>query len=344
MNKGNVTIGTRKVGDGQPVFVIAEVSANHRGDINTALAMIDAAQAAGADAVKFQHLIHDKIAAEPLSDFYKSAELPYEWTPQLIAKAKQKDILFLSTPFDKGAVDLLAESGVLAYKVASYEMTDDVLLRHIAKKGKPVIISTGMAYMDEVKHAVEVIKNEGNDQIVVLHCVSLYPPESKDLNLKAIQTLRKELSRPVGYSDHAEPSSNAATLGAITLGACLIERHITDSQEGNSNDDKNSMTIDQFRHMVSEIRSLEAALSRSGVKEPISAPDREVDEVKERGTRRSLYALKDISRGEVIDDSMLITLRPMRGIEPKDIEKVIGKRAVCDIKARSPITTNDIEL
>jgi sialic acid synthase SpsE len=161
-------------------------------------------------------------------------------------------------------------------------MTDDVLLRHIAKKGKPVIISTGMAYMDEVKHAVEVIKNEGNDQIVVLHCVSLYPPESKDLNLKAIQTLRKELSRPVGYSDHAEPSSNAATLGAITLGACLIERHITDSQEGNSNDDKNSMTIDQFRHMVSEIRSLEAALSRSGVKEPISAPDREVDEVKEK--------------------------------------------------------------
>lgn len=339
----SVTIGSRKVGDGQPCFIIAEVSANHRGDIKTALSMIDAAKSAGADAVKFQHLKHDKIAAEPLSGFYKSAELPYEWTPQLIARAKEKGIIFLSTPFDKEAVDLLDEAQAPAFKVASYEMTDDVLLRHIAKKGRPIILSTGMAYLKEVKHAIDVIKKQKNNKIVVLHCVSLYPPQPKDLNLKAIQTMRRKLGRPIGYSDHAGPLSNAATLGAVTLGACVIERHITDSQDGNSNDDKNSMTIEQFKHMVEEVRSLEASLSGSGEKKPISAPSRPVDEIKERGTRRSLYAVRNIKAGERIEESMLITLRPMRGIEPKDLGKVIGKKAIRNIAARSPITTKDIK-
>ncbi len=343
MSIKNISIGDCKIGDGEPVFIIAEVSANHRGDIQTALKAIDAASHAGADAVKFQHLTHDKIAAEPLSSFYKSAELPYEWTDKLIARAKEKDIIFLSTPFDHEAVDVLHKAGTPAFKVASYEMTDDILLRYLAKKGKPIIISTGMAYLEEVKHAVDVIKQEGNDQIIVLHCVSLYPPQFKDLNLKAIQTLRHELNRPIGYSDHADPSSNVATLGAIALGACMIERHITDSQEGNSNDDKNSMTIAQFKNMVTEIRSLEEAMSRSGVKEPVSAPDRVMDEIKERGTRRSLYALRDIKKGEPLDVSMIITLRPLRGIEPKDLGKIIGKKTLRAISARSPITYNDLE-
>lgn len=341
MSIRNISIGDRVIGDGQSVFIIAEVSANHRGNIETALAAIDAAKDAGADAVKFQHLKHDTIAAEPLSDFYKSAELPYEWTSQLVARAKEKNIIFLSTPFDHEAVDVLNAAGVPAFKVASYEMTDDVLLRYIAKKGKTVILSTGMAYMEEVMHAVEVIRQEKNDQIIVLHCVSLYPPEFKDLNLKAIDTLRRELHLPIGYSDHADPASNAATLGAVALGACVIERHITDSQEGGSNDDKNSMTIEQFKHMVHEVRGLTAALSGSGVKAPISAPERAMDEISERGTRRSLYSARDIAEEEVLTEDMVITLRPARGIEPKDLQSVLGKKILRAIKARQPLVHAD---
>lgn len=342
MNVKSITIGGREVGAGQAVFIIAEVSANHRGNIETALSAIGAAAAAGADAVKFQHLTADKIAAEPLSSFYKSAEMPYEWTPQLIARAREKNIIFLSTPFDREAVDVLDEAGVPAFKVASYEMTDDILLRYIAKKGKPIILSTGMAYLEEVRHAIDVIQHEGNGQIVALHCVSLYPPGPADLNLKAIGTMRRELELPVGFSDHSDPSSNAATLGAVALGACIIERHITDSQEGGSNDDKNSMPVAQFKHMVEEVRALEAALAGSGVKEPVSAPGRAVDEMSERGTRRSLYAARDIAAGEALTEDMVITLRPLRGIEPKNLPALLGKRISRDIKARQPITEQDI--
>ena len=336
-----VKIGTRSVGKGKPAFIIAEVSANHRGDRNIALRAIDNAASAGADAVKFQHLTHDKIATEPLSDFYKSAELPYSWTPELVKRAKEKNIIFLSTPFDHEAVDVLEKAGVPAYKVASYEMTDDILLRHIAKKNKPVILSTGMAYLEEIKHAADVIREEGNLQIVALHCVSLYPPEPQDINLRAIETMSKELTLPIGYSDHFDPASNAVTLGAVALGACIIERHITDSQEGGSNDDKNSMTIEQFKHMVREIRALEAALSGSGVKEPLSRPERKVDEVRERGTRRSLYATRDIAIGEAITMDMIMTLRPCVGIEPKEAPRILGKKTIRAIKKRTPITWDD---
>jgi|SRR3989344_1942245 len=348
-------IGDREVGDGQPVFIIAEVSANHRGNIETALRAIDAAKEAGADAVKFQHLTGTKIAADipidalwngkpvgTLSAFYAKSELPYEWTPKLVARAKEKNILFLSTPFDHEAVDVLDAASAPAFKVASYEMTDDILLHYIAKKGKPIILSTGMAYLEEVQHAVEVIQREGNEQIVVLHCVSLYPPEPRDLNLRAIETMHRALALPIGFSDHESPSSNAATLGAVALGACIIERHITDSQEGGSNDDKNSMTIEQFKHMVREVRALSEALSGSGVKAPVSAPERAVDEMSERGTRRSLYAARDITAGETLTEDMVITLRPMRGIEPKDLHTILGKNVSRDIRAREPVTEQDI--
>lgn len=354
MNTKYLNIGSRRVGNGQPVFIIAEVSANHRGSIDTALSAINAAADAGADAVKFQHLTGTKIAADiaidalwngkpvgTLSAFYAKAELPYEWTPALMTRAKEKNIIFLSTPFDHEAVDILAEAGVRAFKIASYEMTDDILLRYVAKKGKPIILSTGMAYLEEVKHAVDVIRQAGNDQVAVLHCVSLYPPEARDFNLKAIETMHRELALPVGYSDHEIPSSNAAALGAIALGACIIERHITDSQEGDSNDDKNSMTVAEFKHMVEEIRSLTAALSRSGAKEPVSDPHRAVDEMSERKTRRSLYAARDIAAGETLIEDMLITLRPMCGVEPKDLDSILGKKTSRAIKARQPVTRED---
>ena len=156
--------------------------------------------------------------------------------------------------------------------------------------------------------------------------------------------MRRELALPIGYSDHEAPSSNAAVLGAVTLGACIIERHITDSQEGGSNDDKNSMTIVQFRHMVEEIRALTTALSRSGVKEPVSDPNRAVDEMSERKTRRAIYAARDIAAGEALTEDMVITLRPMRGIEPKDLSLVLGKKTLRAIKARQPLTSADFPI
>ena len=180
-----VTIGKHSIGDNKPVFIIAEVGANHRGDIKNAFMLIDKAKEARADAVKFQHLTHDKIAADnivydkwhgksvgTLSGFYKSAEMPYEWTQKLISYASKRGIMFLSTPFDKEAVEVLDKAKVGAYKIASYELTDDILISYIAKKDKPIILSTGMADIEEISHAIKTIQHTGNNQIVLLHCIS----------------------------------------------------------------------------------------------------------------------------------------------------------------------------
>lgn len=350
-----VDIGGRFVGRGYPTFIIAEVGANHRGDINNALRAIKLAAEAGADAVKFQHLTHDKIAADTpvshewhgkknfktFSDFYKSSEMPYEWTEQLVAYAKKHNIMFLSTPFDKDAVDVLERAGVVAYKIASYEMTDDILLRYISRKGKPIILSTGMAYLEEVAHAVRVIQEEGNNQIVVLHCTSVYPPKNYvDLNLKAITTLHEALKIPVGYSDHSAPPEAVVPIVAVTLGACVIEKHFTDNRMGGSHDDPSSMLPGEFKHMVEEIRSVEQALLLPGIKQPISKGNHEFgnDEIVDRWARRSLYAAHDIDAGAILTEDMIITLRPWGGIEPKDAKLVIGKKLVRGVKAREPIT------
>jgi sialic acid synthase SpsE len=346
-----VTIGGRIVGKGQPAFIIAEVSANHRGDINVALRAIDSAAGAGADAVKFQHLTGTKIAADtviydewhgkaigPLSGFYKSAELPNEWTDKLVAHARKRGIMFLSTPHDIEAVEILHKAGVHAYKVASYEMTDDILLRYIAKKGKPIILSTGMAYLEEVAHAVRVIQEEGNREIVVLHCVSIYPPKFRELNLRAITTLQEALKLPIGYSDHSAPPYSAAPVAAVTLGACMIEKHVTDTRSGESNDAPNSLEPSEFKRMIEEIRAAEAALAGSGIKQPVSRKNHQGDEIFDRFARRSLYAARDLKAGETLTAEMVTTLRPWGGIAPKDIGLFLGKKLAHDVAARAPLT------
>lgn len=350
-----VKIGNKLVGKGQPAFIIAELGANHRGDIKTALKAIELAAKFGADAVKFQHLTHDKIAADTivydewhgkevgaLSSFYKSAELPNEWTSKLIAHAKKHNIMFLSTPFDKEAADLLEKAGVPAYKMASYELTDDILLRYVAKKGKPIIISTGMAYLEEVAHAVRVIQETGNNKIIILHCTSIYPPKSfADLNLRAISTLQESFKLPIGYSDHSTPPYLAAPIVAVTLGACVIEKHFTDEQSGGSNDDPNSLAPEEFRRTVEEIRKAEESLSFSGIKQPVSYPDHQGDEIFDRWARRSLYAISDIPAGTILTEKMITTLRPWGGLAPKDAQLILGKKTRRSIKKRAPITLDD---
>lgn len=348
-----VKIGDRLVGEGQPSFIIAEVGANHRGNIELAYKAIDDAANARADAVKFQHLTGDKIAADtmiyashnskpvgPMSSFYKTAEIPYNWTDKLVAHAKKRGIMFLSTPFDIEAVDVLDKADVNAYKVASYEMTDDILLRYIAKKGKPIIISSGMAYLEEVAHAVRVIQEAGNMQIIILHCVSIYPPKFANLNLRAITTLRDAFKLPVGWSDHSAPPHHTAPIVAVTLGACVIEKHVTDSREGGSNDDPNSLEPSEFKAMVAEIRNAEAALSGSGVKQPVALEGHEQDEIFDRFARRSCYAIRDLMAGEKLTEDMVITLRPFGGITPADLRHYLGRSLVEDVPARQPITAD----
>lgn len=352
-----VVIGNQQVGKDRPVFIIAEIGSNHRGNIDNALESIKQAAMAGASAVKFQHLTHDKIAADTkvsykwgnkkdfktLSEFYKSAELPFSWTSKLIKCAKDNGVMFLSTPFDKEAVDYLDDFNVPAFKVASYEMTDDVLLDFIALKNKPIILSTGMAYLEEVAHAIRVIQQTGNNQIIILHCTSIYPPKNFcDLNLRAITTLKNAFKLPVGFSDHSSPPYLAASLAAVTLGACVIERHFTNDNTGGSNDDSNSLTKEQFKNMVKEIRLTEEVIKNQGIKQPVSYPKHEWDEIYDRWARRSIYTTREIKKGEIINDDMLITLRPWGGIEPKEYKNIIGKKAKKSIKARFPLSWNDL--
>ncbi len=347
----SVTIGTRIVGEGNPAFIIAEIGANHHGKLEDALVEIEAAAKAGANAVKFQHLTHDKIAADtpvetaagmtPLSTLYASMDTPNDWTPALIAKAKECGVLFFSTPFDVEAVDVLDSLGVAVFKIASCELTDDLLVRHIACKGKPIIVSTGMAYLEEVAHAVRVMQEEGNTQIIILHCIAMYPPKSfEDLNLRAITTLQEAFKVPVGFSDHTAPGTVAAPLAAVTLGACVIEKHFTIDQKGGAPDDANSLNPEQFQTMVMEIRALEAAMKGSGIKQPVSrgehAPGE--DEIPDRWAHRSIYSARDIAAGETLTLEMIITLRPQGGIEPKDFHIVEGKKLTKFVAARQPLT------
>src|SRR3989344_210827 len=351
-----VKIGDRYVGEGEPVFIVAEVSANHRKDFATALRMIDIAKDSGADAVKFQHYKGEAIAADteildtwhgkpigPFSKYYDRSSMPYEWTEDLVKHAKKRGIMFLSSPFDEEAVDLLDSFDVPAFKIASFEMTSDSFLRYIARKGKPVILSTGMSYLEEVAHAVRVIQEEGNDQIIVLHCVSMYPPKSfADLNLRAIPALREALKLPIGYSDHSEPPWSAAGVVAVTLGACLIEKHFTDDQKGGSLDDVFSIQEKDFKHMIEEIRLAEAALSGSGIKQPVSYEGHDKDEVWDRFARRSLYAKVDIKKGTVLTEGMLAELRPFGGIAPQHQQLILGRKVIRDIKARQALTWDDL--
>ncbi len=351
-----VKMGHFTIGRDHPTFIIAEVGANHRGDIGMAYKLIDKAKEAGADAVKFQHITHDRIAADvvvyddwhgksigALSEFYKSAEMPYEWTEKLIQYAAKKEILFLSTPFDKEAVDVLDKAEVAAFKVASYELTDDILLSYIASKGRPVIISTGMADLEEVAHAVKVIQHTGNNQIIILHCVSIYPPDSSDLNLKAITTLQNAFKLPIGYSDHAKPPNISPTIVAVTLGACVIEKHITEHRSGGSNDDLNSMEIEEFRRVVEEVRFAEAALSGAGIKQPVVKSQFKGDEINDRWARRSIYASRDLLAGSTVTDEVIITLRPWGGIQPKDFHLFKGRKLRKPIQAREALTPEHFE-
>jgi N-acetylneuraminate synthase/N,N'-diacetyllegionaminate synthase len=345
-----VKIGNRTVGEGEPVFIIAEAGSNHDRKLAQAKKLVDVAASAGADAVKFQTFSADKIVArigpkaeymekvsekESVYEIFKRIELPREWHQELMEYADKRGLIFLSSPFDEEAVDLLDELGVPAFKVASGELTNLPLVKYMARKGKPLIVSTGAATMEEVKEVVSVVRSTGNKKIVLLHCVANYPAAPEDANLLAMSALKQKFKLPVGYSDHT--LGITAPLAAAALGAVMIEKHFTLSRKLPGPDHFYAIEPNELKTMVVGIRAVEKL---RGV--PIKRPVKAEEESRKLG-RRSIFAKIDIPAGVIIKREMLVILRPAIGLAPKYLESVVGKRAKRVIKEREAITWDKIE-
>ena len=346
----NVLIGERRVGAGEPVFIIAEAGVNHNGDTALARRLIDAAADAGADAVKFQTFKAERLVspsapkaeyqlqttdpAESQFEMIRRLELSAEAHRELQDYCRRRGILFMSTPFDEESAGLLNELGVPAFKVGSGEVTNWPFLAHLARFGKPVILSTGMSYLGEVEEALGVIRREGPAGVVLLHCVSNYPAAPADANLKAIGTMAAAFRVPVGYSDHTPGSE--VSVAAVALGACVIEKHLTLDRQMPGPDHLASIEPHELGALVAAVRNVEAALG-DGVKAP-KASESGVKAV----ARRSLAAAADLREGDRLERSSLRPLRPGTGLSPSLLEVVCGRRLRRDVKAGELISWGDL--
>ena len=322
-----------------PTFIIAEAGVNHNGDVDVAKKLIDAAKEAGADAVKFQTFKAENIVVknaekakyqkviakeETQYEMLKKLELSDDDFKDLADYARKKDILFLSSPFDEESTDLLYELDVPAFKIGSGEITNFPLLKYIAKKEKPIILSTGMSSLGEVEEALNVIKSEGIEDVILLQCVSNYPARIEDVNLRAMETLKQSFKIPVGFSDHT--LGITASIAAVASGACVIEKHFTLDRNLPGPDHKASLEPDELKEMVKAIRDVEKALG-DGIKRPTK------DEVAiKRVARRSIVAKIDILEGAIITEEMLEVKRPGTGIPPKYMDMIVGRKAKENIK------------
>jgi len=333
------------VGDGEPVFVVAEAGVNHNGSISLGKKLVDAAKKAEADAVKFQTFKTEKVVTkyakkadyqklagpdESQYEMLKKLELKHEEFAELSNYAKKKDIIFLSSAFDKESVDLLDNLGVPAFKVASGEIVNFPLLRHIARKKKPIILSTGMSAIEEIGDALEVIGKEGAKEIILLHCVTSYPARIEDANLKTIQTLRKRFKLPVGFSDHT--LGITVPVAAAALGAVLIEKHFTLDKKLPGPDHKASLEPDELKEMIAAIKDAKKALG-TGIRR-LTKEEKKIKNL----VRRSVVAKANIPKGTIITEDMLDTKRPGSGIDPRHMNLIIGKRAKKNIAADELIT------
>lgn len=341
-----VVVGSKVIKQGGRPFVIAEAGSNHDRDLAQAKKLIDVAVAAGADAVKFQVFTADRIAADTdaavaklgdefggvptLYQLYKGLELPREWQRLLKEYADAKGIMFLATPFDYEAVDELDALGVLAFKVASFEMVDLPFLRYIARKGKPIFLSTGMATLGEIEEALNAIYETGNRQVVLMHCGSSYPLPYEQVNLAAIDTMVQAFGVPVGYSDHTLGVSIPIAVAA--RGGCAIEKHFTLSRNLTGPDHKFAVEPEELKALVQGVQQAWQAIG-SARKGPAPTEMRELA----RG-RRSIFARTFIPAGTVITADMVAVLRPGIGLAPKYLDVVVGRRAARDIKPNEPIT------
>ncbi len=342
--KTSMNIGGRLIGKDSPVFLIAEMSANHNQSFEDAVAIIRAAKEAGADAIKLQTYTPDTITidsnkeyfrikgglwdGENLYNLYKKAYTPWEWQPTLKKIADELGIILFSTPFDKSAVDFLHEMDVPAYKVASFELVDLPLIEYIASKRKPVIMSVGMATLEEIEEAVNTARAAGAAGIALLKCTSAYPAPPDEINLKTIRHLARAFDVVAGLSDHT--TGIAVPVAAAALGAKIIEKHFTLSRARGGPDAAFSLEPAEFKAMAEAVRTAEKAIGKVhyGL-----TPGEEQGKV----FRRSLFAVRDIKAGETFTEENVRSIRPGQGLPPKYIKKILGKKAARDLEKGTPL-------
>jgi N-acetylneuraminate synthase len=344
-----VEIAGRPVGEGHPVFIVAEMGANHDRDLEQALALVGLAADAGVDAVKLQTYTADTLAmptthpsarvdpvwgAATLHELYERASMPYEFHEPLFARARQRGLAAFSSVFDEPGVDFLERLDVPAYKIASPELVHLPLLQRVGRTRKPVLLSTGMSDLRDVEEALGVLDNAGACAIVLLHCCSAYPADPAAMNLAAMETMRRAFGYPVGLSDHT--TGLAIPIAAAALGACLIEKHFTNDPRRPGPDHRFSMPASELPVLVDGIRS--ASLARGdGLKHATH------DEYANRATaRRSIFAAVPIRAGSIISADMLRVVRPGSGLHPRYLELVIGRVARRDVAAGWPLTWDDV--
>lgn len=345
-----INVNGRLIGGGQPAYMIAEMSANHAGSLARAKEIIHAAKESGADCIKIQTYTPDTLTidchnqyfqvkngtweGENLYSLYGKAYTPWEWQAELKAEAEKIGIDFFSTPFDKTAVDFLEEIGMQFYKIASFELTDIPLIRYVAEKGKPMILSTGMATLAEIQEAVDTIRATGNTQFALLRCASAYPAISDEMNLATMQDMGRIFQVPTGLSDHSMGSLAAVT--AVAMGGSIIEKHICLDRRIENPDSSFSMEPAEYAAMVRDIRQAEKA--RGCVR--YGASNQEKNNLV---FRQSVFVVKDIKAGETLTEDNIRVIRPGYGLHPREYEHVLGKKSLADIERGIPLAAEMVE-
>lgn len=342
-----ININSRKISVDHSPYVIAEMSANHNGDINNAYKIIDMAKASGADAVKLQTYHPDTITmdmntpefmikgglwdGQSLYELYKGAFMPWEWHKPLFDYAKKVGITIFSSPFDNTAVDLLEDLNTPAYKIASFEAVDLPLIKYVAQTGKPMIISTGMADAEEIQEAIEAAREGGCKELAILHCVSAYPALASDYNLRTLADMRQKFGLVTGLSDHTIDNITAIT--SVALGSSIIEKHVTLDRNGGGADDSFSLESQELTELCVGVKTAWEALGQVDY-------GRKSSEQANVKFRRSLYFVKDIKEGEVITKEYVKSIRPGFGLVPKYMEEIIGKKIASNVKRGTPVSFN----
>lgn len=349
-NIPNICIHERRIAIDTPPYVIAELSANHNGKLETAMKIIEEAKKAGADAVKLQTYTADTITLDSdaedfqihgglwdgktLYQLYQEAHMPWEWHRPLFEHARKLGITIFSSPFDNTAVDLLEDLNAPAYKIASFEAVDLPLIRYVASTGKPMIISTGMADAEEIQEAIDAAREGGCKELAILHCVSGYPAPAEDYNLRTIPDMIERFRLVTGLSDHT--LDNTTAIASVAMGASIIEKHFTLDRNGGGPDDSFSLEPPELAALCRDSKTAWAALGKVDYGRKSS----EQGNVK---FRRSLYFVKALKAGDVITADAIRSVRPGFGMAPKHMENVIGKKAAINISPKSPVKQNVIE-
>lgn len=349
MNK-EIYIGEKRIAADSPTFIVAEMSANHLQDYDRAVRILHAAKEAGADAVKLQTYRADTITIDSDADcfqitggtlwdgttlhkLYEKAYTPWEWHPKLMEEAKRLGLICFSSPFDFTAVDFMEELDMPAYKIASYEINDIPLIRKIARLHKPLIFATGIARLEDIERALFVCREEGNEDVILLKCVSAYPTPYEDVNLRVIPTLAQTFDCLTGLSDHT--MGTAVACGAVSLGAKMVEKHLTLSRADGGPDGAFSMEPAEFKEMTDNIRILEKALGSPAYR---LTPVQEF----ERSGSRSLFVVKDMAQGEAFTPENVKSIRPGCGLHTMYYEEILGRTASCPIRKGTPLSWNII--